>query len=169
MLRTERLTLRPWRLSDLPDLNAIFGDAEVMAFSDHGVLDRQAQLAWLTKAVENTGDKVLSLAIAGHDEPRAMGYISLSPDPQRIDAGDAEIGFRLAQNAWGKGYATEAAVAMIAHARTLPNVVRIVAVVDPHNERSVHVLQKIGMTYVRDIMFDSYDHPDHLYARPVAL
>ncbi|MEL7117473.1 MAG: GNAT family N-acetyltransferase, partial [Pseudomonadota bacterium] len=50
MFETSRLRLRPWRPEDRAGLDAILGDAEVMRFSDTGVLDPAAQAAWLERA-----------------------------------------------------------------------------------------------------------------------
>lgn len=94
-----------------------------------------------------------------------IGYISLSHDVARTRAGEAEIGFRLARCAWDQGYATEAALGIIDTARTMSAAERIVAIIDPNNLRSMQVLKKIGMTYEREIVFEGYDYPDHLYAR----
>ena len=41
---------------------------------------------------------------------------------------------------------------------------RIIAIIDPGNLASVRVAEKIGMRFEREIMFDGYTHPDHLYA-----
>lgn len=38
-----------------------------------------------------------------------------------------------------------------------------VAIVDPNNQQSVRVLEKVGMTYEPEVMFDGYDYPDHRY------
>jgi len=73
--------------------------------------------------------------------------------------------FRLARAAWGYGYATEAIGGILNLASGLDGLTRIVAIVDPHNIRSVRVLEKIGMIYKSDVVFEGYDHPDHLYAR----
>jgi RimJ/RimL family protein N-acetyltransferase len=58
----------------------------------------------------------------------------------------AEIGYALARAAWGQGYATEAARAVMRWARTLPELNRVWAVCDVDNPASARVLEKIGMT-----------------------
>ncbi|WP_305985165.1 GNAT family N-acetyltransferase [Roseibium sp. MMSF_3544] len=166
MIETSRLTLRPWKESDWPSVNAILGDADVMQFSDHGVLTEKQQAAWFQAALAS-GNKLeppFLLAIERKQNRQIVGYISLVSDLERVQPGDAEIGFRLARNVWGQGCATEAVSALLEMPLSGKRPDRIVAIVDPHNSRSVHVLQKVGMTYCRDIMLEGYDYPDHLYA-----
>ena len=57
---------------------------------------------------------------------------------------------------------------MVAHATCVPGTKRVVAIVDPNNRQSVRVLQKIGMTYERDVMFEGYDYPDHRFSLVLA-
>jgi RimJ/RimL family protein N-acetyltransferase len=67
-----------------------------------------------------------------------------------------EVGWRLASSAWGRGYATEAARASVAHAFGPLALTEIVAMVVPANTRSQGVMRKLGMT--RDEGAD-FDHP----------
>ncbi len=167
MYETERLRLRPWSQTDLRFLAAILGDRDVMEFSDTGVLDEQAQATWLSRMIAGGTSSVLpgTLAIERKQDGRVIGYFSLSANPERVDAGDAEIGFRLARHAWTQGYASEAIARIIEAAIDFEAINRIVAIVDPNNRRSIHVLRKADLVYVRDIMFDGYDYPDHVYVR----
>ena len=167
MYETERLRLRPWSQTDLRFLAAILGDRDVMEFSDTGVLAEQAQAAWLNRTMAGGTSSVLPgmLAIERKRDGQVIGYISLSAPPDRFDEGDAEIGFRLARHAWSQGYASEAIERIIETAKSLESICRIIAIVDPHNARSLHALRKAGLTYERDIMFEGYDYPDHLYVR----
>ena len=76
----------------------------------------------------------------------------------------AELGFRFARQQWGKGYATEAARAIVRYAFESTEIQRVIAVVDPHNLASVRVLEKLGMSFHELVMFDGYDYPDKVYA-----
>lgn len=167
MIETRRLRLRHWRPQDRPFAAAILGDRDVMEFSETGALDDADRAAWFAKAIAEgpSGPLPGLLAMERKRDGRIIGYISLSSDLDRVDRGDAEVGFRLARQAWGQGYATEALNGIIEEARGNPANERIVAIVDPNNHRSVHVLRKAGMAYERDITFEGYDYPDHLYMR----
>lgn len=169
MYETERLRLRPWSQTDLRFLAGILGDRDVMEFSDTGVLDEQAQAAWLNRTIAGGTSSVLPgmLAIERKRDGQVIGYISLSALPDRVDAGDAEIGFRLARHAWSQGYASEAIERIIETAKDFEAIYRIVAIIDPNNHRSMHVLRNADLNYERDVMFRGYDHPDHLYVRVI--
>lgn len=169
MFETDRLNLRQWRLGDQQALDAIFGDPEVMQFSDHGILSRADRVAWLEQAIECAGHGKLpwSFAVERKQDHEVIGYISLSSDLSRVEHVDAEIGFRLARRAWGQGLTTEAAHWIIQAARARPEIERIVAIVDPNNVGSVRVLGKLGMTRVGDVLLSGYDYPDHLYAKSI--
>ncbi|MEM9436307.1 MAG: GNAT family N-acetyltransferase [Pseudomonadota bacterium] len=168
-IHTERLTLRPWREGDLPSLDAILGDPDVMEFSEAGPLSVPQQAAWLAGPRAGMACYGLpgTLAIELRGQGTVIGYVSLTRDLERVASNEAEIGFRLATSHWGFGYASEAAKAVIEADTGTCGTDRIVAIVDPHNLRSLHVLEKLGMTYARDIMFDGYDYPDHLLTLPV--
>ena len=170
MISTARLTLRPFCDDDLPRVKAILGDPNVMAFSDDGALDHTACCEWLNQAKQTNTDHGLPLmwAICLKSDERLIGDIKLANDPERVSAFEAELGFRLAHDCWGHGFATEAAKATVAHATHLPNTQSIVAIVDPNNRQSVRVLQKIGMTYEGDVMFEGYDYPDHRFSLDLA-
>ena len=170
MIDTDRLTFRPFREDDLPWVKAILGDPKVMVFSDNGPFDHTACCEWLNRAKQTTTDHGLPLmrAICLKPDERLIGYVSLANDPHRVSSDEAELGFRLAHDCWGRGIATEAAQAMVAHATCLPGTKRIVAIVDPNNRQSVRVLHKIGMTYERDFMFEGYDYPDHKFSLELA-
>jgi hypothetical protein len=93
-----------------------------------------------------------------------IGYVGLSRFPNRCGPNEAELGFRLACPYWGRGYATEAAMAARDYALHRLLLPRLIAMIDPDNVASVRVAEKIGMTLESEIMFHGYTHPDHLYA-----
>ena len=158
MIDTARLTLRAWRADDLPDLKSVLQDAEVMRFSDDGVLDLPAQEAWLHRAMQTSGH----LAIEARHDRCVLGYVSLHAASDRLAPGDGELGFRLRRSAWGQGFATEACRGLIASRAA--SFTRIVALVDPGNERSIAVVKRLGLAHAGQIMLAGYDYPDHLYA-----
>lgn len=166
MIETRRLILRRWQLSDVNFLTAILSDADVMKFSDRGPLNQQELEAWLQNAITDIPKHgMLGLhAIELKGNGSVIGYISLFDDKVRVDAGDAELGLRLAKKYWRQGYASEAADKMIEAAFDDPAISRIVGIVDPTNHRSVCMLERLGMIYEREIEFEGYDHPDRLYA-----
>jgi RimJ/RimL family protein N-acetyltransferase len=67
------------------------------------------------------------------------------------DRAEVEIGWLLAREHWGDGYATEAAVAARDWAFTELGLPRLVSLILPGNDRSVRVAEKLGETYERDV------------------
>ena len=170
MIETGRLRLREWKPSDLCSIRSLLGDPDVMRFSDSGVLEKLDQRAWLDRAAASFCNSGLpgSLRIERKCDGTFVGFLSLSRDPARVGATDAEIGFRLVKAAWNKGFATEAARELIKAAGYRDKTERIVAIVDPNNRRSVRVLEKLGMKLQGGIMLDGYEYPDHLWALRVS-
>jgi RimJ/RimL family protein N-acetyltransferase/pimeloyl-ACP methyl ester carboxylesterase len=148
-IETERLLLRPFTLGDADDLHAIWGDPAAERFSDD-------EPGWpRPRTVEDTR-RYLEPIVAGQAERgyavwavteraggRLIGDCGLFPAD---DAGrDVELAYGLAPDAWGRGYATEAAAACVRAAFEQLGLERVVADVDPANGASVRVLEKVGM------------------------
>ena len=162
--KTERLILRHMNMDDLDALCAVKCDPDVMEYSD-GVMQPAGVRGYIKevrKHYKRHGFGPWALAL--QDIDAAIGYCGLSREMGRCADDEAEIGFRLATAHWGRGYATEAAAAAVAIGFHQHGLRRVIAIVDPENESSVNVLKKLGMTFEREIMFDWYDHPDHVYA-----
>ncbi len=85
------------------------------------------------------------------------GYVGLWPVPEGLPFGPVEVGWRLAQHAWGEGYATEGARASVADGFERLGIDEIVSFTSLDNHRSERVMQKVGMT--RDPSGD-FDHPN---------
>lgn len=158
MIDTDRLILRPWRDSDREPFFAMSQDPEVMthlgplaksrADSDPGV-DRsmalQAERGHCFWAVERRSDGAF-LGFCG---------LKICNDPCPIE-GDIEIGWRLRRDAWGQGFAREAAAASLDWGWANLAVPRIVAMTATSNRRSWGLMERLGMTRRADLDFD---HP----------
>jgi RimJ/RimL family protein N-acetyltransferase len=62
-----------------------------------------------------------------------------------------DVGFAFLERFWSKGYAVESAAAVLAHAAVVLNLRRILAITSPQNDRSIAVLEKIGLRFARMI------------------
>ncbi len=103
-------------------------------------------------------------AVVTKSNPEVIGYCGLFYFPDLGGQPEIEIGYRLARSAWGLGYATEAAHAVRDYAFSTLGMKRLIAMIDPSNIASIHVAEKIGMQYEKDIMLEGYTHPDHIYS-----
>lgn len=149
MVETERLTLRPYELSDAEEMHAVFGDAKAMKYIGDGKPepDVEATRKRLQRYIDHQAQYGHSLWVAiekATGRPIGdCGLFHLEGTPT------IEVGYRLMPSAWGKGFATEAARACVAWGFDHLDVDQIVGVTLPDNFASQHVLEKIGLTYRR--------------------
>lgn len=163
LLTTERLLLRHFQPSDAESLYHVFGDPEVMRFSD-GVKTKEWIHHWLRTCQERYASWGFGpYAIVKRENQDVIGYCGLFSYTDIDGRPEIEIGYRLRRSAWGKGYATEAAQAVRIYAFTQLGIKRLIALIDSANIASIGVAKKIGMHYEKDVMLEGYSHPDHVY------
>lgn len=156
-LVTERTILRQWRLEDLPLFAALNADRDVMRHFPT-TLDRaqsDAVAHRLAQHLERHGYGPWALEIPGVT-PFAgfVGLMRVGFDAPFAPA--VEIGWRLAQAWWSKGYATEAASAATQFAFETLGLDELVSFTVPANARSRAVMQRIGMHHCPD---EDFMHP----------
>jgi RimJ/RimL family protein N-acetyltransferase len=154
VLATERLIMRPWRDADIDPFTAICNDPVVMEFFPK-LQTRDEVVASLERVNAKIATDGFGFWAVDHDD-ELIGFCGISRvgfDAHFTPA--VEIGWRLRRDAWGHGFATEAARAAMAFGweRGLEE---IVAFLVPNNRRSAAVAERIGM--VRDLPGD-FDHP----------
>ena len=162
ILTTERLKLREVTYDDAHALTDVLCDSEVMKYS-MGTLSQSEVKTWVKRAIldyEHAG--IGNWAIEETSTGNLIGYCGLTLNPDQEDQG-VELNYRLAKRYWNKGFATEIASAVIQFAKSQKPASRLYAVVDPHNERSLNVARKLGMTFENEIWLDEYDYPDYLF------
>jgi RimJ/RimL family protein N-acetyltransferase len=139
ILVTKRLTLRPPLEVDIDDIAEFIGNRNVsrmLARVPHPYFPNDAQ-DWIERVSKNI-DAGLNMAFTIHRE-RLIGVVSL----EGFD-GVPEFGYWLAEPWWGKGFATEAGAAVLAHAFKTRDVERVVSGVFKDNPASLHVQKKLG-------------------------
>jgi RimJ/RimL family protein N-acetyltransferase len=147
-LVTPRLVLRPFRPGDLDDLHAMDGDESVMRYIGPGLPGRtrgettEALARMVTYAAAHPGYGLLHAS--RHSDGYFVGGCGLYPLLDS-DTGDIEIAYRLRQDCWDHGYATEMARCVLEFGFTALKLARIVGVTHPENLPSQNVLRKIGM------------------------
>jgi len=163
LLKSDRLLLRHFDITDHLSLMRVFGDAEVMRFGD-GVQTKEWVDHWLKVCLENYQTRGFGpYAVLEQISGDVIGYCGLFYFPDINGRPEIEIGYRLAQSAWKYGYATEAARLVRDHAFDTLNIKRLIALIDPANVPSTRVAEKLGMRYEADVMLEGYSHPDHMY------
>lgn len=146
-LETERLILRPFVMTDAPEVQQLAGDREIASTTlniPHPYEDGMAE-QWIATHQERfeSGDLV-NFAIVLKQGNRLIGAIGLNITPAHSRA---ELGYWIGKEYWGKGYATEAAAAVLRYGFDVLGLHRIFARHLTRNPASGRVMQKIGMQY----------------------
>lgn len=145
---TARLRLRPLTLDDLDLLVALDADPEVMRYINGGVPSSRNEV---TAVVRQTREhRWVARESDGGD---FVGWFALRPSGERRHP-DRELGYRLRQASWGRGYATEGGEALVEYAFTRLDARRVWAQTMTVNERSRRVLERCGLRYVRTFHLD---------------
>jgi RimJ/RimL family protein N-acetyltransferase len=158
-LESERLRLRRFTPADAALLYDLDGDPDVIRFTDLGGRAPYAHYC----------DRVLPRNLAYYGRGEGYGYWALEEKasgdflgwfhfrPAQDDSGEIELGCRLKRSAWGRGYATEMARALVCHGFATLGVPRITATALAANRASVRVLEKAGLRFHGDWTYEFTD------------
>jgi RimJ/RimL family protein N-acetyltransferase len=148
ILETERLILSPRTLADTDDCFAMDREPEVTRYVSGPWADAIEHRAFIEARTVGPypPDQGYWVVRAKSAPDVFLGWVLLIP----VDAvgPEVEIGWRLRPRSWGSGFATEAARAVIGHAFTTAGLEAVIAEIQPENERSARVAEKLGMTLV---------------------
>ena len=164
-LETERLILREWRDTDRTPFAELNADPLVVEHLT-GPLDRAASDAFVDRIVAHWAEDGHGLwAVERREDGQFLGFVGLAaPSFATAFTPCVEIGWRLAREAWGHGYASEGARAALRFGFEELGLAEIVSFTVPANVRSRAVMERIGMT--RDPV-DDFDHPNLPEGHPV--
>jgi RimJ/RimL family protein N-acetyltransferase len=157
-LETGRLIIRNWEERDRDIFHEINSDEMVMEFFEFRRSREESDAAmdqWRGN-ITDTGYGFTAVELKATGEclgTCGMGFFIMPP---LFPEGTVEIGWRFAARHWGKGYATEAAQALLSDGFTNRDLAEIIAIAVPANVRSTNVMGRIGMTH--DPSAD-FDHP----------
>ena len=151
VLTTPRLRLEPFTDDHLDGLNAMNSDPEVMRYLGGEPETREQTQAVIERVKARWIDTGYSWwAIVERDSGEVVGAGALqnlrrgmTPLPDRDCP--LEIGWRLRRDRWGRGYASEAAIAIVDHAFGTLHPDELLAVCDPANTASSDVMKRLGM------------------------
>lgn len=145
LLETERLALRRYERDDLDRLTRLNTDPEVMRYIGDGSLrDREQTRAGIARA-ERIYEMYPGLGFWVAEEKsqrRFLGVFALIYIPKTVEV---EVGYRLMKSAWGRGYATEGARALVRYGLFEVGLNRVVGLTHKENDPSKHVLMKAGL------------------------
>ncbi len=157
MIETNRLLLRRWRPSDRAPFAALNADPRVMECFPSTLATAESD-AMVDRIEAHFAEKGFGLwAVEVPCLAEFIGFIGLStPRFSAHFTPCVEIGWRLACEHWGYGYATEGAKAALGYGFNTIKLPEIVAMTAVGNQRSRRVMEKLGMTHNPA---DNFDHP----------
>jgi len=140
---TPRLLLRPFAPTDVAIVHAIYSDPEVMRYVATG---HMTDIAQTRRLVDDYTDHQRQhgysfWAVIEQSSGALIGDAGL----YRTPVGEVELGYTLGRAWWGRGYATEAARTWLRFAFETLGLEEVVALAEPANTASLHVLEKLGM------------------------
>jgi len=147
-LNAERLILREVEWSDLDDIHSLHSLPEVDEFNTLGIpADKKETERFLASLIDDKQTqprKRYSWVIVERSSDKFVGVVGLNLSADKFRLG--EIYYKLMPISWGKGYATEAAKAVVRFGFEELELHRIEAGVATENKASIRVLEKLGMT-----------------------
>jgi ribosomal-protein-alanine N-acetyltransferase len=160
-IETARLILRPFAAVDAPRAHRVYSDPQVMRYvatgpmEDIGVTERLLY------------DYDIHQQMHGYSfwavVERATGELIGDAGLYRTPTGEVELGYTLGLPWWGRGFATEAAGAWVDAAFDSLDIDEVVALAEPANHASLHVLEKLGMHRTGERL--AFGRPHAVYRR----
>lgn len=139
-----RVELRWITTDDIPALFAIFGDAEVCRYwSRPPLADADGAVALVEEIHAQFAERSLfQWAVVAAESGALVGTCTLAS----IDTlhGRAEVGYAVRRDSWGRGHATDAVTTLVRYAFAQLDLRRLEADVDPRNDASIRLLERIG-------------------------
>jgi RimJ/RimL family protein N-acetyltransferase len=147
VIETKRLVLRLLDEGDLPALFAVNGDEEVFRYSPREAWKTPADgEAWFSRVTAHReSGATMQFVIVLRDSGRPIGTLAIFHFDESV--GSAEIGYVLGREHWGKGLMKEALAAYVEFAFETLGLKRLEAELDPRNEASVKVLERVGFSH----------------------
>jgi len=164
ILETERLILRQFTSDDAGFIFELLNEPSfIQNIGDRGVRNTSDAEMYIERGpVVSYARFGFGLYLVQLKESRAsIGMCGLI---KRDSLDDVDIGYAFLPKFWSKGYAVESASAVMAYARDVIGLKRIIAITDPDNQGSIRVLEKLGFKYEKMIRLSADDIELKLFA-----
>jgi RimJ/RimL family protein N-acetyltransferase len=168
LMETDRLRLRPVTVDDAALMLAVWNDpAFIENVADRGIRTieqaREAIKAGAQKLFDDYGYGPYCMSLKS--DGTLIGICGIF---KRENIDDPDIGFGVLPDYCGKGYAGEAAKAVVEYARNTLGIGVLTAIVSPANTPSIGLIEKLGLTFDRMITMPGEDDAICLYSRVLA-
>lgn len=154
VFETPRLYLRQFTEADAPLVLALNSDPEIVKYVHEPTLEteEQARNIIVNNILPQYPNDLGRWAMHIKEKNEFIGWCGLKYRP---DLDEIDLGYRLMQKNWGKGYATEAASHTLDHGFSKLNLQLITARAHIENIASIKVLEKLGMDYIGEGIVDN--------------
>lgn len=156
IIETPRLLLRKKVVEDAPFFFELNSDPLVTQYTGDGAFKNIQEAEEIVKYVIGQYEKngYGRWLVAEKETGAPLGWCGLK---YHDDTQETDLGYRFMQKYWGKGYATEAALACIDYGFKILKLNRIYGQAMKENVNSINVLKKVGMTYLREDLCVGHD------------
>lgn len=158
---TERLIIRKLKNEDIAPFHEMQANHNVMKYTDSAIKSYDENVIDLQQVIDYY-DKVNNdfwiYAVDRKSDKEFLGTIALIKDDENND----EIGFRYLEKYWNNGYAYEALIGLINHAKKL-KIKELVAAVIIKNSASAHIIKKAGFKMMKEYICKDLNLPERLY------
>ncbi|WOT40651.1 GNAT family N-acetyltransferase [Streptomyces coeruleorubidus] len=154
-LVSDQVVLREFTLDDVADVLAIIGNDTVTTWLSFDSRDRAQAVTMIEGTIKRAQQEPRSefyLGVTKHDDNRVIGFARMGLSG--VQAG--KLGYAIAAQEWGRGYATDAARTLVTYAFKELGLHRVTAAIGPDNSASIAVVQQLGFTregVLRDHVF----------------
>ena len=142
-IKTARLTLRAYEPEDIDGVHTLlYGDSDVRHYTG-GVSTKEETRSQIQRYIDDQRTNGYAYwAVIERESGALVGEVGLKP--LNDDGPDVELGYAFGKGYWRRGYALEAAFAVLEAGFSDLGLTRVVATVEPNNARSRRVLRRLG-------------------------
>ncbi|MCZ4244632.1 GNAT family N-acetyltransferase [Pedobacter punctiformis] len=159
---TERLILRELLPDDVNGILELDSDPEVHRYLGNTTINTTEESSNIITHIRNqyTKNGIGRWAVIEKETGLFMGWsgLKLITTPTNNHINYYDLGYRLIKKYWGKGYATESALASIDYAFKQLNVNEIYAIADVNNQASIRILEKVGLKRIEIFDYGGVPH-----------
>jgi len=151
-LQTPRLILREFIEEDFPDVVELRRDPRILQYMDYPPQSAEESQVWLDSVIHHNALKPrtsYNLAVTRGDREGVIGWVGFGDSGRYPGPENFGVGYKLAYDAWGQGYATEILQAVITFIFESPGGTFVSAACYAGNLASARVMEKSGMQFIR--------------------
>ncbi|MBC9813457.1 GNAT family N-acetyltransferase [Crocinitomicaceae bacterium CZZ-1] len=158
IIETERLYLREIDVQDVDDLFEMDADPQVHLYIENNPVQTKEQIVEVIQMLQRqyAENGIARWAVVDKQTGECVGWsgLKLFRTPLNGHVDFYELGYRFKTKHWGKGYATETSRAIIDYGFDRLNVTSLYAITHPENEKSIHVLNKLGFQFIETFDYE---------------